>query len=50
MLRECGVQRNRATKKRRETDRHFLDSYMVEFMWRSKLNNSESFETILIYF
>ncbi|KAF0770131.1 DDE Tnp IS1595 domain-containing protein [Aphis craccivora] len=34
-------------KKRRGTDRNCLDSYLTEFMWRSKLNNRDLFETIL---
>lgn len=35
------------SKKRRGTDRNVLDSYMGEFLWRSNLNNSDPFETIL---
>jgi len=34
-------------KKHSGTDRNFLDSYLAVFMWRSKLNNSDLFETIL---
>jgi len=34
-------------KKHRGTDGNFLDSYLEEFMWLSKLNNSDPFETIL---
>jgi len=35
------------SKKRRGTDRIFLDPYMAEFMWRSKLINSDLFKSIL---
>lgn len=34
-------------KKRKGTNRNIVDSYMAEFMWRSKLNNSDPFDTIL---
>ncbi|KAF0763941.1 DDE Tnp IS1595 domain-containing protein [Aphis craccivora] len=44
--RMCGAAKW-GNKKRRGTDRNFLDSYLAEFMWRSKLNNSDPFETIL---
>lgn len=36
-----------SNKNCRGTDRHFLESYMAEFMWRSKLNNIDPFDTIL---
>lgn len=42
MLRECGF-----SKIRRGTDSNFLNSYMAEFMLRSKLNNRDPLEMIL---
>jgi len=34
-------------KKRRGTKRNFLDSYLSELMWRSKLNGRDPFKEIL---
>ncbi|KAL4148477.1 hypothetical protein QTP88_002710 [Uroleucon formosanum] len=34
-------------KKRRGTNRNFLESYLAEFMWRTRLGEQDAFETIL---
>lgn len=47
MLREYGVQSNGATKYHRGIDRQFLNLYMTKYMWPSKLNNKNLFETII---
>lgn len=35
-------------KKRRGTNRNFLESYLAEFIWRIRLGKQDAFETILI--
>jgi len=34
-------------KKRRGTNRNFLESYLAEFMWRTRFREQDAFETIL---